>query len=322
VHRRGIIRTLAVVAVIVVGAGAVAAVIATSEDPLRTYRPDARVAEAPLNVRCGGRTIQLATRWSFPAVEPHGLVWLQHGFARSGSRVADLADALAADGFVVVSPTIDAFGDCSLNGVMTLLPGIADLLADAPAPGSLLDAARRAAGIAGVSLDRLPNRLALIGHSAGAAAMTQVAGELVARRSDDVDLRILLLLDPVENRAGSMAESLPGLAGVEVLAISAPPDRCNANASGTGVLARLATGFIGVQLVGGCHCDAEGDSTNVVCTAVCGESDPEDVATLATLARAWVAGAVDGARRDAVYPGGAELERLVDAGRLTPLFGG
>jgi hypothetical protein len=322
VHRRGITRALAAVAVIVVGAGAVAGVIATSESPLRAYRPDARIAEAPLGVRCGERTIQLATRWSFPAVEPRGLVWLQHGFARSGSRVADLADALAADGLVVVSPTIDAFGDCSLNGATTLLPGITDLLADAPTSGSLLDAALRAAGNAGVSLDRLPDRLALIGHSAGAAAMTQVAGDLVARRSGEADLRILLLLDPVENRAGAMAEHLPSLAGVEVLAITAPPNRCNANASGTGVLALQVAGFIGVRLEGGCHCDAEGDSTNVVCTAVCGESDPEDVATLRALTRAWLAGAVDDTRHDAVYPGGAELERLVEGGRLTLLFGG
>lgn len=237
--------------------------------------------------------------------------------------MADLADRLAADGMLVVAPTVDALGGCSLSSADALLPGIAAALASSTDPdGALAASARAAAEDRGIALGTLPEATVLAGHSAGGAAMAGVAAALVERQDAAVDrLRLLLLLDPVESRAGVMAGSLGALTHLEVLAIVGEPGPCNADGNGPGVLANRRDGFLGVRLEGGCHCDPEGASTNAACTLLCGDSDPGDVRTLQLLARAWVADAVDGSRRPDVYPGGAELQRLVDEGAVTLLEG-
>lgn len=294
---------------------AVAAVALTASDPEKAYADGISVALAPLEVACGDRTVSLPARWSIPAGQPTALAWVQHGFARTGERMADLADRLAADGLLVVAPTVDALGGCSLSDARAIVAGVAEVLAGRTSDGPLMASAREA----GMDADSLPADLVLVGHSAGGAAMTGVAAELI--EADAAALRLLLLLDPVESRGGMMAASLPLLDALEVLAIAGEPGPCNADASGPAALAVARDAFHGVRIEGGCHCDPEGDSTNAACAVVCGTPVEEDVALLRRLAGAWVADAVGGTRTDGLYPGGDELERLVGDGTVTVLGG-
>jgi hypothetical protein len=294
----------------------VAAVALTASDPEKAYADGISVASSPLEVACGDRTVSLPARWSIPDGQPTALAWVQHGFARTGERMADLADRLAADGLLVVTPTVDALGGCSLSDAGAIVAGIAEALAER-AGGALLVSAREA----GMEADSLPADLVLVGHSAGGAAMTGVAAELVGADAAGA-LRLLLLLDPVESRGGMMAASLPTLDAVEVLAVAGEPGPCNADASGPAALAAARHAFHGVRIEGGCHCDPEGDSTNLACTLVCGTPDEEHVALLRRLAGGWVADALAGTRTDGLYPGGDEFERLIRDGVVAVMGAG
>lgn len=119
-----------------------------------------------------------------------------------------------------------------------------------------------------------------------------------------------------------MTTSLPALDAVEVLVIAGEPGPCNADASGPAALAAARDAFHGVRIEGGCHCDPEGGSTNLACTIACGTPSEEHMALLRRLANGWVAEALAGRRTDSLYPGGAELERLVDEGEVSILGGG
>jgi hypothetical protein len=310
---RGFLSGVALVCVVLIAVGAVAL---TASDPEASYDDGILVALAPLEVACGDRTVSLPARWSLPEGEPTALAWVQHGFARTGERMADLADRLAADGLLVVAPTVDALGGCSLSDAGPIVAGIAEVLGGRVG-GALLDSAREA----GLASEALPADLVLVGHSAGGAAMTGVAAELVAADAAE-PLRLLLLLDPVESRNAMMGASLPALDTVQVLAIAGAPGPCNADASGPAALAAVRDEFHGVRIEGGCHCDAEGASTNVACTIVCGTPSEEHVALLRRLAAAWVADALAGTRTDGLYPGGDELDRLVGEGVVAVLGGG
>ena len=252
-------------------------------------------------------------------------MWLQHGFARTGERVADLAGRLADDGLLVVAPTLPttdaACGLLSRAGYLDRFPA---LLAGRPGSG-LLRSARRAAARAGVARpERLPERVVLAGHSAGAPAMTYVAERLLSGpASVIVDLRGVLLLDPVEDFPATLRRRLPAVlaAGVPVRAISSPPSACNAGASGTAVLAGVAAGFAGVTLTTGTHVDAEGASTGPLAELVCGRPSPENVGVLQTLAGAWTRGWIAGAPEPATEPGGDALEALIAAGVVRAVTG-
>ncbi|HSI99849.1 MAG TPA: hypothetical protein VLA59_05645 [Patescibacteria group bacterium] len=310
---RRILVAAALIGAVLIG---LAAVALTASDPEAEYAEGISVAVAPLEVACGDRTVSLPARWSIPDGQPTALAWVQHGFARTGERMADLADRLAADGLLVVTPTVDALGGCSLSDAAAIVAGIAGILSERDG-GALLTSAREA----GMGTDSMPSDLVLVGHSAGGAAMTGVAAALVEADAA-ASLRLLLLLDPVESRGGMMAASLPALDAVEVLAIAGEPGPCNADASGPAALAAARDAFHGVRIEGGCHCDPEGDSTNAACTVVCGSPADEDVALLRRLAGAWVADAVGGTRTDGLYPGGDELERLIGEETVTVLGGG
>lgn len=309
---RRVLTGVALIGALLIGIGIVAL---TRSDPALVYADGVTVTIGTIEVPCGDRTVSLPARWSIPESQPTALTWLQHGFARSGERMADLADRLAADGLLVVAPTVDALGGCSLSDSTSIVAGIAEVLR-APQGGALLASARTA----GVPGESLPSDLVLVGHSAGGAAMTGVAAELVEVDAADA-LRLVLLLDPVESRNGTMAASLPSLAAVELLTIAGDPGPCNAEGSGPAALAGARDRFHGVRINGGCHCDPEGDSTNLACTLVCGTPDDEHVALLQRLASGWIADALTGTRSDGLYPEGGELDRLVREGIVSVLDG-
>jgi hypothetical protein len=310
----GLRRVVLGTTVVLLAASLAGAAIFMHADPNRRYADGIRVGVGTLSVPCGDRSLELSVRWSFPERPPIGLAWVQHGFARSGERMADLADRLAARGLVAVAPTVDAFGPCSLGGSDPLLRGIGGVLAERD--GALLASARDALRRDG--LHELPEATVLVGHSAGGAAMTGVAASLVEYGAR-VDLRALVLLDPVESRRGTMAASLPALEELVVRTVAAPADRCNAEGSGVDALEAARGGFLGVRLPGGCHCDPEGRSTNAACTFACGASDADDVAVLQELTEAWIVAALEGSPATAHEPGGARLESLVIRGSVRVL---
>ncbi len=305
--------------VLVAAAAACAVASLAACEPTYTVKD----TEVSLAVPCGGTT-NVDARWAFPeGVTPTGMVWLQHGFARSNDNMADLMRRYAARGYVVVNPSFGAFGSCAINAA-ALHAALASLIAGSASPTSALqvsaDAARSALGLAPLTL---PTNIVLSGHSAGAAAMTAVAGALASNPNPAVSSRLkgIVLLDPVENADNAMAANLPKLKALPVLTISGANSSCNANSSGTSVLLPTRTGFAGVRLPSGCHCDAEADTTDVLCTLVCGTPQQKNKDALRDLAVDWAHGMLKGTPVAAVLPGGATYETLLAAGTITTLTG-
>jgi dienelactone hydrolase len=302
-----------------------AAAAAVAVASLAACEPSYAVKDTEVNlaVPCGGTT-NASTRWAFPeGVTPTGVIWLQHGFSRSNDNVADLMRRYAVRGYVVVNPSFGAFGSCALNS-SALHTALASVIAGSESPTSALqvsaDAARSALGMPPLTL---PTNIVLSGHSAGAAAMTAVGGSLVSNPNPAVSSRLkgLVLLDPVENADNAMAANLPKLKSLPVLTISAPNSTCNSNSSGTNVLLPTRTGFAGVRLPSGCHCDAEADTTNGLCTVLCGTPQQKNKDALRELAVDWANGMLKGAPIASVYPGGSAYETLLAAGTITTLTG-
>ena len=276
-------------------------------------------ASSTVRVACAGTTTVLPATWYFPQPQTSaGLVWLQHGFFRANEDVAHLASQMARAGFVVFAPTIASLqGPCTFNNVTDFVPNLAALFADISSPSSqLLQSARSAAASVGLAVPALPARFVFSGHSAGGSAATLVAKEYVTRfPSIARRLRGLVLLDPVENAAKSMATSLPSLSHVQVLTVSAYPTPCNANTSGTQALLAAGLPFVGFEVTTGSHCDAEGASGNpVLCGLVCGPVRVVNVWVLPTFAVGWTADLLLGRTTAALYPGGDLYEAVASAG--------
>jgi dienelactone hydrolase len=277
-------------------------------------------APATLLVQCGAGITTLPVTWHFPARPPVGLVWLQHGFFRTNQNIADLASKLAYAGFVVVAPTIQSLGStCTFNNVTTFVPNFADLFGHLNDPGSeLLASARAAASSVGLAVAALPARFVFSGHSAGGAAVTLAAKEYVTRfPSIAARLRGVVLLDPVENLAQSMASSLPWLFEVPILTISAAPTACNANTSGTRALLGLGRPFIGVEITTGSHCDAEGlTGSPFLCGLLCGRVQAVNILLTHIFAAGWTSDLLLDRLTATVYPGGDFYGAVAAAGLI------
>ncbi|WCO66800.1 alpha/beta hydrolase [Iamia majanohamensis] len=280
------------------------------------------VQTTTLGLPCGGGTT-VGARWALPTdVAPRAVVYLQHGFARSAARVDDVARSIAARGLAVVSPDLSGFGSCAINESATRA-AVADLL-DGQGPDGLQASADRARAAAGLAPAPLPAAVVLAGHSAGGALVTAAAARLATDPSSAVRQRLrgVVLLDPVETSDRAMAAALPALRSTSVLTVSAPAGACNASGSGTAALVAARTGFAGVRLPTGCHCDAEADSTDALCTLVCGTPRAGNEAALKRLASDWADDMARGRRVDGEpYPGGGWFESQRGAGTVVALTG-
>jgi hypothetical protein len=296
-------------------------IVAGPAAPAQTVTTSAVSASSTVPVRCGTSTVSLPVTWHFPVPNVSaGLVWLQHGFFRTNQNMADLGSKLARVGFVVVATTMPSLSACGFNNVTTFLPNVAPLFGTINAPGSpLLASARAAAAAAGVPLGALPERFVFSGHSAGGAAVTVVAKEYLAQYPAVASrLAGLVLLDPVESLAQSMQASLPALGALRITAITAPASACNAGSTGAAVLRTLGRPFIGIELTGGSHCDAEGLSGDALCGLVCGASSLQNVVVLQIFAIGWTADMLLDRTTATIYPGGPFFDLLVGAGLFTP----
>ncbi|MCC3314302.1 alpha/beta hydrolase [Nocardia africana] len=255
-----------------------------------------------VDLPCAATTLHQDAAWYRPAGTPRGLVWLQHGFARTQSNVAALAETLSAAGYLVFSPSLPFLNldGCTLQNLgdnTAFLDQVARLFATAGDPtGPLATSAARA----GVGPTALPRPWVFIGHSAGAEAV-----EYVAHRLHDsspaawANLRGLVLLDPVKSFLGDNTDvALADLAATDlpVLTVSGPPALCNNFGSGTAALrAHLHRRFLGVRLTTGEHTDAEGPSSDPLGELLCGTPQPGNVAALQQLATSWTGDYVEGA---------------------------
>ncbi|GLW31014.1 alpha/beta hydrolase [Actinoplanes regularis] len=289
--------------------------------------------DGEISVPCGPATYTPDADWYFPATtSPKALVYLQHGFSRSNANVADLARKYQAAGFLVFTPNLpstDLYG-CTVNNTgnnTVFLSSVAAWIGQATDTGKALAtsyaAAAKTAGRAGSTL---PANYILAGHSAGGEAVTYIANVLrTTYPAAFANLKYVQLLDPVKSPSGSnMATGLNGLAtsALPILAISSPPYLANSNASGTVELtADLDRPFLGVRLTTGSHCDAEGASTNFLCTLTAGTSKARNVTALQTLAVNWAADATAGTTTASYYPGGTYYQSLLTGGVIETLTG-
>lgn len=281
-------------------------------------------SEESLVLPCDG-SLTTDAIWAFPdtTVTPIGMIWIQHGFARQNNNMADLMREYAARGYVVVNPSFGAFGTCGINSA-TLHTAIAYAIAHSTEFNSALqqsaDSARARLLLPPLTL---PANIVLSGHSAGGALVTAVGGQLASSTTPGVAARLkgLVLLDPVENSDNAMAANLPKLAGVPVRTISGANSSCNANGSGTNVLIPRRSGFVGVRLPSGCHCDAEGATTDGLCTFICGTPQQKNVDALQGLAADWASGMLKGTLVPRSEPGGAYYQQLISDGTIQTITG-
>lgn len=287
--------------------------------------------DGSISVPCHVFTYTPDADWYFPATtSPKALVYLQHGFSRSNANVADLARKYQAAGFLVFAPTLpsaDIYG-CTVNNLgnnTVFLNSIAAWIGRAGDSGAALAtsyaAAAKAAGRAG---SKLPASYILAGHSAGGEAVSYIADQLrTTYPAAFAKLKYVQLLDPVKSIVGdNMATGLTGIAGtgLPIRTISSPPYLANSNAGGTAeLLADVDRDFLGVRLTTGSHCDAEGASTNILCTLTAGTSKAANVTALQTLAVGWAVDAADGTTTATYYPGGVFYQSLLTAGTIQTL---
>jgi surfactin synthase thioesterase subunit len=131
--------------------------------------------------------------------------------------------------------------------------------------------------------------VAVVGHSAGAAAGSWLAAEF-ARAG--LDVRALILVDGVESPAGLMRRAWPRLAGVPVRALCAPPSRCNREGQLEGWLANQE-GDVQISVLPGMgHGDIEGVPSRVYAWACREESSPETRRLVIATVADWVVEAV------------------------------
>jgi pimeloyl-ACP methyl ester carboxylesterase len=286
-----------------------------------------------VDVGCSIFTYHQAADWYFPATSrPKALVYLQHGFSRSNGNMQDLAEHYAAAGFLVFAPTLpsaDIYG-CTVSNLGNnnpFLNNVAAWLGTATtSSGNLAKSYATAAAAAGRTGQALPSRFIIAGHSAGGESATYIANRLrTTYPAAFAKLKFVQLLDPVKSAIGNNEPAaLAGLAttSLPILAISSPPYLGNSNASGTVALTdALGRSFLGVRLVTGCHCDAEGASTDGLCTLLDGTPQAKNITALQTLAVAWAVDAADGTTTAGYYPGGAYYQSLLSANTIETLSG-
>ncbi|MEU8900310.1 alpha/beta hydrolase [Nocardia sp. NPDC048505] len=276
---------------------------------------------ATVDIRCAADTLHQDADWYLPAGRPTALVWIQHGFARSGAQVSALAQSFADAGYLTFAPSLPfmQLSGCTLQNLgdnSDFLYNVAELFGTATDPGAALSASLAAAARrAGAPVPELPSELVFVGHSAGAEAVAFVADRIRSMHSRTwPGLRGVILLDPVKSFVGdNIARALSGLdpTGLPVLTISAPPALCNSFALGTtAVQTQLHRPFVGVRLRTGAHTDAEGASSDALGTVFCGVPAPANAAAVRSLALGWTEDFLTGAAATTR----ARAQAAIDAG--------
>lgn len=247
--------------------------------PVRETGTAGSIVVAPIDL---GAQEHLA-HWYLPAGEVATLVVLQPGFTRRCANLRETTRQLMAAGPMALC--IDA----PMGGGQ---PALADALARALAGPAVAPDGRS-----------MPQRVIVAGHSAGAvfAVTLGAALEVIAPGR----LAGALLFDPVASadfEARLRAVSARGRR--PVLALLAPPHRCNAQSSALPALRRIdreardagSSAFVVIHLADeATHADVEGEDTDALAEWACGRVVPARTASLRELSVRWLRAAAAGA---------------------------
>ncbi|MFD3747368.1 alpha/beta hydrolase [Nocardia sp. NPDC058633] len=278
---------------------------------------DASRLPGSIDIPCTATTLQQSADWYLPTGNPKGTVWIQHGFARTNSNLAQLATTFADSGYLVFAPALPFLhlGGCTLQNLgdnTGFLDNVATLFGTATDPdGVLARSLTAAAARAGMVAPPLPSDLVFVGHSAGAEAVAFVAHRLhVAHQEVFSRLRGLVLLDPVKSFLGDNSDrALADLdpTDLPILTIAAAPSLCNNLGSGTtAVQQQLHRPFLGIRVSNGTHTDAEGTSSDSLGTVLCGTPSIANTTVLRTLALGWTGDFLAGTKTADYYPATSE----------------
>lgn len=221
-----------------------------------------------------GGAVRTAT-WSLPAGDATALVVFEHGFLRRCENLRGTTQRLMAAGLMGLCV------DASMRGGN---PALAEQLARALVEGGLAPTGRD-----------VPRRLLVAGHSAGGLFAVTLGATLDAIAPDR--LAGALLFDPVAGKGfedGLRAVSAAGRR--PVLALLAPPHRCNADSNALPALRRveqaaIEAGSEAFELVllgeGATHADVEGEDTGGIAEWSCGRVRADRTEHIRALASDW-----------------------------------
>ncbi len=195
-----------------------------------------------------------------PADPPYPAVVISHGFARGKQYHAETACALAQRGFIVLTPNLVSL----LGGEPAQLRNI----------DNLADHVRWLRGRAADETDALsgmldPERIGLVGHSAGGSISFEAAIELAAAGDDAA---ALMLLDgvPWERTIDRAAD----LTIATFASVRSEPGDCNRDGHILEDLSGLNFSTREIRVVGATHCDPE-SPTDFLCELACSGSDEQ-----------------------------------------------
>jgi hypothetical protein len=224
-----------------------------------------------------------------------GLVLIQHGFLRMNKHLFSLARGFEAAGFLVVVPTLGTgqmHNEKFAAAFMEAMGSSEFLPFEFPIPKSVL----------------------FVGHSLGSKFVTQAAEAAV--QTGGWDIKGTLLLDPVESQ-GDIERSLKMIHHLPTFMFAAKPHACNQKGNARAFVSRIGTNFRAYEVVGGSHCDAEGQTTDILCRIICGKVSEAGKAVVSETIPSL---------GDALFQGGVQaalsmpaMSRLEQEGHLKPL---
>jgi hypothetical protein len=229
-------------------------------------------------------------------VSEKGVAVLVHGFGRSPKHMQPEAKRLQEMGFITVLPSMTlGLGVKSETGAV--FAKAFSKLSENPNYAKL------------VSLPKI-----VLGHSAGAIWATRFAAE---RASLGDTIRGIVLIDPVV-RADQQKGFVEALQPLKKLALFAPPSQCNAKNEAKKHVTTMPESFLGLHLKQGSHCDIEAESTDFLCTTICGKSSSVVVQRVGNIVSEWTNSMFESNETNTYLPGGEEFEALVSSGEATP----
>jgi pimeloyl-ACP methyl ester carboxylesterase len=207
------------------------------------------------------------------APPPFPALIFTHGFARDYGRHIGKGARYAGEGLIVLMPSLhrdDSSFMSRWRNVANTVDHFRWLVARSSDPNDplfgLIDA----------------QRIALAGHSAGAAISLEAARAL---QRAGAHVAALVLLDgvpyPSTTRAATRLQELP------VLSLRSEPSACNAFGAVENIVDALIFGISDIQILGATHCAPEGP-TDVACELLCGASTPQAHESYETLPIAFL----------------------------------
>lgn len=242
--------------------------------PPREASPAGSIVVAAIDLDAGRHV----AHWYLPAVEPTLLVVFEHGFTRRCANLRETTRRWMATGLMALC--IDA----PMAGGN---PALAEALARHLAHGLVAPDGRR-----------VPVGIVVAGHSAGAVFAVALGARLEALAPGR--LAGALLFDPVAAAGFEGWLSTVSASGRRpVLALLAPPHRCNARSNALPALRRAeqeareagASAFVVTHLAeDATHADVEGEDSDALAGWACGPVRPARTAALRALATNWLLG--------------------------------